>query len=273
VLHAHLLDPCVEPVDPDPPVPEGFEEMEVGGRVRIAWPPGVMEPSRIRELAGYVEEGIDLAAAVTDTEPRERSTVVVYESLAALRETHELPEWTHGIYDGAIRTAADGRHLRQVLRHEATHAQLHDAIGCVPTWINEGLAKYVQGYASDVVEPWMRQIESREALPFDALAVPTLVGVAEDDDVAVHYAQSLAMVLWLEKRVGIPEVVDRLRAERIDPEDLWSALMPAETTEDYVGFLVEHLRLPRRGPCVLRVDDVDALRCLTPEEQRAASAQ
>ena len=267
-LRAHLLDPCTEPVDPAPPIPEGFEQRYVGAHVHLAWAPGTLDTGRVAELGRWVDEGIELAAAVTDTEPRERVTLVVYDTRESFREAHDLPEWVHGVYDGAIRTGADVRNLRQVLRHEATHAQLHEAIGCVPTWLNEGLAKYAQGTASDVVEPWIEQIRGEGAIPFERLGAGTLVGVA-DDEVEAHYAQSLAMVLWLEKSVGIPDAADRMRRERMEPEHVWPALMPEETTGDYIRFLVDHLRLPDEGGCMLRVDDVESIRCLTPAEERA----
>lgn len=41
-----------------------------------------------------------------------------------------------------------GDHLVEDIRHEATHALLHAAVGDIPLWLDEGLAEYFEGPAS-----------------------------------------------------------------------------------------------------------------------------
>ena len=83
--------------------------------------------------------------------PKHRVVVLIYseESFRRLRE--ETPEWVAGQYDGKIRVPLPSRQMdpaiaRQILRHEYTHALVHDLVGAdCPTWLNEGLAEY-EGY-------------------------------------------------------------------------------------------------------------------------------
>lgn len=58
--------------------------------------------------------------------------------------------------DVAAVYTARGSHLEEDLRHEATHALLHRAVGHVPLWLDEGLAEYFE------VEP--------QTLPAEAIA-------------------------------------------------------------------------------------------------------
>ncbi|WP_169972722.1 hypothetical protein [Tautonia rosea] len=58
--------------------------------------------------------------------------------------------------DVAAVYTARGSHLEEDLRHEATHALLHRAVGHVPLWLDEGLAEYFE------VQP--------QALPTEAVA-------------------------------------------------------------------------------------------------------
>lgn len=46
-----------------------------------------------------------------------------------------------------VRATLDPPRLRRVLRHEAVHALLHEAIGPVPLWLNEGLAELLEAGA------------------------------------------------------------------------------------------------------------------------------
>ncbi|MEM9192620.1 MAG: hypothetical protein AAGF12_25825 [Myxococcota bacterium] len=267
-LHGHLLDLCEEPLVEDPWIPSGFVENELAG-LRVAYDERKTTPAAAMVLAEAARDGLAFAAAVTDTEERRDVTLVVYPEIHQLRSEYHLPEWVNGLYDGAIRAGADSPlpELRRVMRHEAMHAQLHAAVGCVPAWLNEGLAKYAQVRAGDVVRRLVQQIRERSAVPFQRLGGPTIVDTEDTEVAGTYYAQSLAMVLWLERDVGIPEAIDRATAVRPQPEEYWPMLMPGRTEADYLQFLRDHIEAPSDGSsCVLRLDDVDAIRCLTEAE-------
>lgn len=59
----------------------------------------------------------------------------------------ELPDrraFFLAVGDVAAVYTARGTHLEEDLRHEATHALLHRAVGHVPLWLDEGLAEYFE---------------------------------------------------------------------------------------------------------------------------------
>src|SRR5438094_2112162 len=67
----------------------------------------------------------------------------------------QAPDWAQGLFDGKIRLPVegamrDGTALDRVLRHEYTHALVHDRTrGRAPTWLSEGLAIACEGRDTD----------------------------------------------------------------------------------------------------------------------------
>ncbi len=58
-----------------------------------------------------------------------------------------------------VRGTLEPSRLRRVLRHEAVHALLHEAIGPVPLWLNEGLAELLEADVAGLPDPrkdWRR---------------------------------------------------------------------------------------------------------------------
>lgn len=238
-------DPCEPLVEPG--VPASFQSVHASG-MTVAWPPSVeiAEPTSLAYVvAGLVEE----AAQLTGTDPRDALTVFLHASTEDLHLATDTPEWTTGVYDGAVHVVAEPRvdfGVRLVtLRHEVMHAQLHAGVGCMPAWFNEGVAQYFAGRPP--TRAWLEFLKTRASFDFDALSVPTIVE-AEKEDAPTLYATSLAMLLFeIDRRTGgIPRIVDALQAsaER-DPRrrarSLWRDQNPSTTSSDVRDVLARRL--------------------------------
>ena len=84
-----------------------------------------------------------------NTYPSETLTVILYTN-RQFQDITRAPAWAGGGYDGRIRLPVGGalrspKTLERVVTHEFVHAVIHDAApdGC-PTWVNEGLASYME---------------------------------------------------------------------------------------------------------------------------------
>jgi tetratricopeptide (TPR) repeat protein len=133
-------------------------------------------------------------------------SVVLY-TQEQFRDIARSPSWAGGLYDGRIKLPVRGAlrnraELARVLTHEYVHAVVHRLSPTgVPTWLNEGLAVYLE----------------RDSLP-DARPVAT-VGPASlrhlsssfaslpADQVKAAYLHSGSAVRAIVERVGLPAVV------------------------------------------------------------------
>ena len=111
---------------------EGREKIEAG---RIV--------SRILEDA-YSEVGRSLSFY-----PDQEIQVILY-SGQQFKEVTDAPGWSGGLFDGKIRLPIGGIEqetpgLRRNLFHEYTHAVVRTITPRCPTWLNEGLAQYMEG--------------------------------------------------------------------------------------------------------------------------------
>jgi hypothetical protein len=231
----------------EPAIPASYESVYASGTT-VAWPPEVeiAEPTSLAYLvAGLVDE----AARLTGTEPRDELTVLLYAARGDLHIATDTPEWTTGVYDGAVHVVAAPRTdlgVRLVtLRHEVMHAQLHAGVGCMPVWFNEGVAQYFAGRPP--VNTWIEFLKARETFDFDALSVPTIVE-AKKEDAPKLYATSLAMLLFdlEQRRGGIPRIIEALHAgSDDDPRGrarmLWRKQNPATSSTDVRDSLARRL--------------------------------
>jgi hypothetical protein len=236
-LHGHdTVNPCTGLSDPA--IPAGYETVTVDG-VIVAWRPGLaaqgpydvaVAPTAIAYLAhGLLAE----AAALTGTPRRERIAVVIYPQDVFHIETH-APRWSDGLYDGgAVRVEAHPSSELGVeisaLRHELMHAQLHP-LGCMPAWLNEGIAMYFAG--PPLVRPWIRMLRNPDSFALGDLSVPAF-DLLSAEAAQRAYAESLAMILYIVDRAGeagLRAAVQVLRAAGTGTpragQELWDRLYP-----------------------------------------------
>jgi len=138
-----------------------------------------------------------------NTYPSQTLNVILYTN-RQFQDITRAPAWAGGGYDGRIRLPVGGalrspRELERVVTHEFVHAVVHNAAGeSVPTWINEGLASYLEStnraWAPDV----LRRAENR--IPLEYLADG--FGRFDGDTALVAYAESLVAGQLLCERVG-----------------------------------------------------------------------
>lgn len=117
----------------------------------------------IDELKGMLEstyqEYGDLFGRRPVEEGEPRIEVVFYRS-EGFNAVTGLGDWAGGVFDGTIRVPADdlrapGRvaRLQEVLRHEVAHAFTRSIGGTrVPSWLNEGLAQWLESPATRSAE-------------------------------------------------------------------------------------------------------------------------
>jgi hypothetical protein len=237
-LHGHdTVDPCTGASDPA--IPAGYETVAVDG-VTVAWRPGPLAPQGPYDVAvaptavAYLAHGLLAeAAALTGTPRRERIAVVIYPQDAFHLEAH-APRWSDGLYDGgAVRVAAHPSSELGVeisaLRHELMHAQLHP-LGCMPAWLNEGIAMYFAG--PPLVRPWIRMLRNPDGFALGDLSVPSF-DLLSAEAAQRAYAESLAMILYMVDRdgdAGLRAAIQTLRAAGTGTpragQELWDRLYP-----------------------------------------------
>jgi hypothetical protein len=239
-LHGHdTVDPCT--AGWESAIPSGYDTVIVDG-ITVAWLPGertnpgpydvAFTPTSVAYLVtGLLEE----AAQLTGTPRRELLTVIVDPSRESFLARSGAPAWSDGIYDGGavrleVKPSADLGVQIPTLRHELMHAQLHATVGCMPSWLNEGLAMYFAG--SPPARLWVRMLRSPDTFDLTALEVPSLATMPEDRAERA-YAESLAMVVFIVERTGEPGLRAAVRAlgtlSRESPRgalDLWERLYP-----------------------------------------------
>ena len=129
------------------------------------------------------------------------------------------PEGTGGIYDGKIRLPIDdgGIHpeeLKRILRHEYTHALLHDRFGKnVPLWLQEGLAQTQEAriYPLDL-GPLESALEREDLIPWRNLD-ENIVAHQSIDRRRLAYLQSYSLAEFLVERYGwggISRILERI---------------------------------------------------------------
>jgi len=172
----------------------------------------------------------------------ERKIPVVLAAGGAFREHAQAPDWAQGLFDGKIRLPAegamrDGATLDRALRHEYTHALVHDRTrGRAPTWLSEGLAIACEGRGTDrerrIVQSSDHLIPIRE-LHGSFLTLPRT-------EVPLAYAESAAAVEYLLRRHGTA-AVRTLLTRMGESKDFAAAFLDA-TGVTYAEFQAGWLR-------------------------------
>ncbi len=134
-------------------------------------------------------------------------TVVLY-TQEQFRDIARSPSWAGGLYDGRIKVPIRGAlrnraELSRVLTHEYVHAVVHRlAPTGVPTWLNEGLAVYLE--REDVSDA---QPPSTPAGSVSLRRLSTSFRSLPVEQVKAAYFHSGSAVRAIVERVGLPAVV------------------------------------------------------------------
>ena len=157
------------------------------------------------------EYGID---PVTLSDPRIKVVLYHPENFDALTG---LGDWAGGVFDGVIRVPvqnleAELGHLREVLRHELSHAFTRSAGGRgVPGWLNEGVAQLFEGPHAEHVARARQRLAHHigtggQLFPLERLA-GSLTSWTDRSEIELAYAQSLAFVDHIERTYGRCELM------------------------------------------------------------------
>ena len=233
------VNPCTSGHEPG--IPADYETMVAQG-ITVAWSSGEAAsaspyglPASPMVIAHLVTGILEEAAALTGTPRRPRLAVVVHPSSEVFLARTHAPSWAGGAYDGGaihlmVKPTADLGIAIPTLRHELMHAQLHAAVGCMPTWFNEGLAMYFAG--SSPMREWLQMLRSADDFDLSTLRAPRLTVMPEARASRV-YAESLAMIVFLVERSGesglqggVQALAAAARESQHRELDLWERLYP-----------------------------------------------
>jgi len=172
----------------------------------------------------------------------DRKIPVVLSAGGTFHEHAQAPDWAQGLFDGKIRLPAEGAMrdratLDRVLRHEYTHALVHDRTrGRAPTWLSEGLAIACEGRATDRERQIVRS--SNHLIPIRELHGSFLT--LPRTEVPLAYAESAAAVEYLLQRHG--ETAVRTLLTRVEESKDFAAAFEDATGATYTEFQADWLR-------------------------------
>ncbi len=132
---------------------------------------------------------------------------VVLQTARAFQDTTRAPGWAAAWNDGTIRVPVMGldrptTSLVRVLRHEVAHSFVASRTGAnCPTWLQEGLAQWLEGGDPDREDATLASLARGAALPrLDSLE-QAFLGLPEAR-AQVAYAESLSAVAYVLKHHG-----------------------------------------------------------------------
>jgi len=147
---------------------------------------GAAEPALAKEVLRTLEKHFSAIESELNYTPPEAIGVVLYTEQAFVDITR-APAWAGALYDGRIRvpvqglTSVDGE-LSRSLKHELTHSFVAQktksacmglAASCsnrAPTWIQEGLAQWMEGYRSgDDAAALVQIFDEKQSIPLGKL--------------------------------------------------------------------------------------------------------
>jgi tetratricopeptide (TPR) repeat protein len=132
---------------------------------------------------------------------------VVLQTATAFRDTTRAPQWAEAWNDGTIRVPVMGLDrptpvLVRVLRHELAHSFVAARAGATcPTWLQEGLAQWLEGGAPEREDAALARRARASRLPRLESLEPPFTGLSEKD-ATVAYAESLSAVAYLVRHGG-----------------------------------------------------------------------
>jgi tetratricopeptide (TPR) repeat protein len=180
---------------------------------------GGAEPGLAREVLRALEIHFSAIESELNYTPPEPIGVILY-TQQAFADITRAPGWAGALNDGRIRVPVQGLtqltpELSRVLKHELTHSFVRQKTRAnVPTWVQEGLAQWMEGKRSGANAAVLLQVYDAK----QAVALGDLEGSwlrLPNDAAAYAYAWALANIEYIVQVDGMTDVehiLDRLAA-------------------------------------------------------------
>jgi len=207
---------------------------------------GASEPALARDVLHTLEWHYDVVESALSYSPPESIGVVLY-TQQAFADITQAPAWVGALNDGRIRVPVHGLvdvtpELSRVLKHELTHSFVQQKTrGRAPTWIQEGLAQWMEGRRSDVTATALLAI-FRSNPELTATHYGDNWMKLSNEDAAMAYAWSLANIEFIIRSDGSTDM-DRILGRLAKGDTAEVALRAvlhsnyAELTRDTVEYL------------------------------------
>ncbi len=181
---------------------------------------GAAAPALARAVLHVLEDHFQNLETQLDYTPPERIGVILYTN-EAFADITRAPGWAGAINDGRIRVPVQGltsvtSDLSRVLKHELTHSFVGQKTrGRAPTWLQEGLAQWMEGRRSGDAASALVQISDKKAAEPFAQMEGSWMGLS-GDSAMYAYAWSLAAVESIIRSGGMSDIeklLDHISAE------------------------------------------------------------
>jgi tetratricopeptide (TPR) repeat protein len=171
---------------------------------------GAAAPDLARAILHALEDHYRDLESQLDYSPPERIGVILYTN-EAFADITRAPGWAGAINDGRIRVPVQGltsvtADLSRVLKHELTHSFVGQKTrGRAPTWLQEGLAQWMEGRRSNDAAPALVEIADKKAAEPFAQMEGSWMGLS-GDSATYAYAWSLAAVESIIRAGGMGDI-------------------------------------------------------------------
>ena len=180
---------------------------------------GAAAPALARDVLRTLEMHFSAIESELNYSPPDSIGVILY-TQEAFADITKAPGWVGALNDGRIRVPVQGlngvdQELSRVLKHELTHSFVQQKThGHAPTWVQEGLAQWMEGQRSGENAVVLAQIYSAG----HAAALGRLEGSwlnMSGDSARYSYAWALANIEYIVQADGmgdIERILDRIGA-------------------------------------------------------------
>ncbi|HKQ87424.1 MAG TPA: tetratricopeptide repeat protein [Candidatus Acidoferrales bacterium] len=182
---------------------------------------GAATPDLAAAILATLEDDFNNTQSQLDYTPPEQIGVILYTN-QAFADITRAPGWVGALNDGRLRIPVQGLtgvtpQLARVLKHELTHSFVGQKTrGRAPTWLQEGIAQYMEGLRSGPSTAALLQAASQDRPPqFNELEGSWME--LSGDSAAYAYAWSLAAVESIVASGGIGDVSRLLDRMAVDP--------------------------------------------------------
>jgi tetratricopeptide (TPR) repeat protein len=180
---------------------------------------GAAEPALAREILRALEAHFSAIESELGYTPPEPIGVILY-TQEAFADITRAPGWVGALNDGRIRVPVQGLTqltpaLSLVLKHELTHSFVRQKTqAAAPTWVQEGLAQWMEGKRSGFNAPVLLQVyDAKQAMSLKDLE-GSWMGL-QNQVAAYAYGWALANIEYIVQVDGMSDVgriLDRIAA-------------------------------------------------------------